>query len=288
MAAAVRAGGGSLVPADQATALVWSAPDDPAGLAELLRTHRSLDWVQLPWAGVEPYRGVLDDRRRWTCGKGVYAEPVAELALALLLAGLRGVAHYARADRWSAERGTSLFGGSVTIVGGGGIAGVLARLLAPFRARVTVVRRHPRAMEGVDEVLGPADLVSSLAGADGVVLALPLVPDTLGIIGPAELAVMEDHAWLVNVARGAHVDTGALVDALRAGTIGGAALDVTDPEPLPTGHPLWSLPNCLITPHVGNTSEMAVPLLSARIAENVRRYGAGEPLLGAVDPALGY
>ena len=99
---------------------------------------------------------------------------------------------------------------------------------------------------------------------------------------------MEEHAWLVNVARGPHVVTDDLVEALRDGAIGGAGLDVTDPEPLPDGHPLWSLPNCVITPHVGNTREMAVPLLSARIAENVRRWAAGEELIGPVDPTLGY
>jgi phosphoglycerate dehydrogenase-like enzyme len=85
-----------------------------------------------------------------------------------------------------------------------------------------------------------------------------------------------------------HVVTDDLVEALRSGAIGGAGLDVTDPEPLPTGHPLWSLPNCVITPHTANTAEMAVPLLAARIAENVRRYGTGEDLIGPVDPALGY
>ena len=99
---------------------------------------------------------------------------------------------------------------------------------------------------------------------------------------------MEEHAWLVNVARGRHIVTDDLVDALRAGTIGGAGLDVTDPEPLPDGHPLWSMPNCVITPHIGNTQAMAKPLLSARITENVRRWAAGEELLGPVDPALGY
>jgi D-3-phosphoglycerate dehydrogenase len=99
---------------------------------------------------------------------------------------------------------------------------------------------------------------------------------------------MDDDAWLVNVARGGHVQTDALVQALHDGAIGGAALDVTDPEPLPDDHPLWSAPSCLVTPHVGNTPDMAVPLLSERITENTRRFIAGEELLGLVDPALGY
>jgi phosphoglycerate dehydrogenase-like enzyme len=99
---------------------------------------------------------------------------------------------------------------------------------------------------------------------------------------------MESHAWLVNVARGRHVVTDDLVKALQAGEIGGAGLDVTEPEPLPEGHPLWSLPNCIITPHVGNTPEMAKPLLAERITANVRRWAQGEPLIGPVDRALGY
>ncbi len=99
---------------------------------------------------------------------------------------------------------------------------------------------------------------------------------------------MEPHAWLVNVARGKHVATDDLVTALREGWIAGAALDVTDPEPLPDGHPLWELPNCLVTPHTANTQEMARPLLGARIRENVRRFGEGEELLGLVDVERGY
>ena len=288
LADAVRAGGATIVAPADATALVWSEHADPAGLAAMVRENPSLDWVQLPWAGVEPYRDVLDGARRWTCAKGVYAEPVAELALTLLLAGLRGVSHYARADHWSGERGTSLFGASLVVVGGGGIAEVLLRLLAPFRAQVTVVRRSPRPMDGAAAVVGSDALHDVLPDAEGVVLALPLVSDTVGIIGAAELAAMKSTAWLVNVARGAHVDTDALVGALRAEAIGGAGLDVTDPEPLPTGHPLWTLENCIVTPHIGNTSAMARPLLSARVTENVRRYAAGEPLLGMVDPVLGY
>ena len=103
-----------------------------------------------------------------------------------------------------------------------------------------------------------------------------------------QLARMSSRGWLVNVARGAHVVTDDLVDALRDGVIGGAALDVTDPEPLPDDHPLWSFPNCIITPHVGNTPEMAQPLLTARIVDNLRRWSEGRPLIGLIDPALGY
>jgi phosphoglycerate dehydrogenase-like enzyme len=143
-------------------------------------------------------------------------------------------------------------------------------------------------MSGATRVVGVDGLHDALDAAVGVVLALALTPDTVGIIGRDELARMSERGWLVNVARGKHVVTDELVEALRDSVIGGAALDVTDPEPLPDDHPLWSIPNCIITPHVANTPEMAFPLLAARITENVRRWGSGEPLVGLVDPSLGY
>ena len=176
----------------------------------------------------------------------------------------------------------------MTILGGGGIAESLVRLLVPFECRVTVVRNRVQGMDGVDEVLESDRYVDALPGADVVVLALALTPDTEGIIARGELETMEEHAWLVNVARGEHVVTDDLVEALRDGVIGGAGLDVTDPEPLPEGHPLWSLPNCVITPHVGNTPEMSVPLLSERITLNVRRFADDEELVGLVDVDAGY
>lgn len=271
-----------------ATAVIWTDARDPSGLAEFLREHAHIEWVQLPFAGIENFLPVIDDRRTWTCGKGVYAEPVAEHALSLALAGLRNVHAYSRTTGWSGPVGRNLLGANVTVLGGGGITGSLLRLLAPFGCRVTVVRRNVEHLDGADEVVGTENLVDALTGADVVILALSLTAETRGIIGRAELEVMEDHAWLVNVARGGHIVTDDLVWALSNGVIGGAALDVTDPEPLPADHPLWSLPNCIITPHVGNTPEMAVPLLGQRITANVRRYVAGEPLLGPVDPRSGY
>jgi phosphoglycerate dehydrogenase-like enzyme len=176
----------------------------------------------------------------------------------------------------------------VTVVGGGGITEAFLRLLAPFDVETTVVRRHAGPVAGASHVVGPQGLHAALAGARLVVLALALTPETTGIIGAAELERMDAGAWLINVARGGHVVTDDLVAALRAGTIGGAALDVTDPEPLPAGHPLWDFDSCLITPHTSNTWQMAEPLFAARVGANVGRYQRNEPLLGVVDPALGY
>jgi phosphoglycerate dehydrogenase-like enzyme len=290
LGAAVEGGGGRLVDLAEATGLVWAEADDPDGLADALDRNPSIAWVQLPWAGVEPYVEVIaaHPERTWTCGKGVYAEPVAEHALALALAGLRHLAAYARATTWTKARGTNLLGARVVILGGGGITDSLLRLLGPFGAEVTVVRRRPQPLDGATAVVGEERLDEALAGAELVVLALALTPATVGILDRRRLELLAPHAWLVNVARGAHIVTDDLVAVLAEGRIGGAALDVTDPEPLPDDHPLWSEPRCLLTPHTANTPEMAVPLLSARVQENVRRRVAGEPLLGPVDPAAGY
>jgi phosphoglycerate dehydrogenase-like enzyme len=284
---AVRAGGGELVPLGEAEAMVWADPARADVFPELLAAAPAVRWIQLPYAGVEPFLPYLDAEHVWTCGKGVYARPVAEHALALALAGLRGLGTYVRADHWREPIGRNLLGAEVVIVGGGGICNELLRLLSPFECEVTVVRRRPGALRGA-RVVGPEESRSVVAAADVVVLALALTPETSGIVDATILAAMQPHAWLVNVARGAHVVTDALVDALRAGRIGGAALDVTDPEPLPPGHPLWALPNCIVTPHVANTPEMGLPLIAARVRDNVARFAAGRPLEGLVDVHLGY
>lgn len=291
MVEALRAGGAEIVPIERAEALLWGALAPPAQLAELLEAHGDrLRWVQLPWAGTEPYLGIMDEGRTWTSAKGVYADQCAEMALALALAGRRGVGGYARATSWRAlpERNRTLYGARVVILGGGGIAASLVELLTPFRARITVVRRRDEPFAGVDRVLTTERLDEALADADLVVLALALTEETTGIIDARRLARMGPDTWLVNVARGPHVVTDDLVEALRAGTLGGAALDVTDPEPLPDGHPLWTLPNCIITPHESNNADTAVVPLTARLVENVRRFAAGEELLGRVDPDAGY
>ncbi|MEY4633991.1 MAG: hypothetical protein RLZ18_1363 [Actinomycetota bacterium] len=285
---AVIAGGGEVVEPADATAVVWTAARNPQGLKDLLDEHSHIEWVQVPFAGIENFVPIIDDSRTWTCGKGVYAEPVAEHVVALALAGMRNVAQYARATSWTGPVGRNLLNANVTIVGGGGITESLIRLLTAFQCNITVVRRTVEHIEGADTVVGTENLVDALVGADLVVLALSLTPETTGLLGRPEFELMEPHAWIVNVARGAHIVTDDLVWALENNVIGGAALDVTHPEPLPADHPLWSLPNCIITPHVGNTPEMAVPLLSERITTNVSRYLADEELIGLVDVRNGY
>lgn len=288
LADAVRDGGGHVVVPDGAEAVIWADPRDVAGLLQVLDGADHIRWVQLPFAGIENFVDHLDHDHTWTCGKGVYAEPVAEMALALGVAGMRHVGGYARATEWTGPRGRNLLEGRVTIVGGGGITESLVRLLEPWRCHITVVRNQAQPMDGVDDVLEADRFADALPGADLVVLALALTPETEGLFSLDEFGLMEDHAWIVNVARGKHIITDDLVEALRSGMIGGAGLDVTDPEPLPAAHPLWSLPNCIITPHVGNTPEMARPLLAERVTENVRRFARGEELIGLVDVDAGY
>jgi phosphoglycerate dehydrogenase-like enzyme len=285
---AIEAGGGRIVALDEAEAIVWATPTGPDELAATVASANGIHWVQLPWAGIEPFVSVLDRDHLWTCGKGVYAEPVAEHILTLALAGMRGLGTYVRATEWGRPQGTNLLGANVVLLGGGGIATSLLRLLGPFGGHVTVLRRRPEPMEGADRVGTLEDLDEILPTADLVALALALTPETTGVLDARRFALMKPTAWVVNLGRGRHIVTADLVDALERGEIGGAALDVTDPEPLPDGHPLWTLPNAIITPHVGNTPDMALPLLSRRVTENVARFGRGEPLIGPVDVDAGY
>lgn len=297
---AVVDGGGSVVGIEDAEALVWADPSVPERLPELLARAESagsvaevdgpalVRWVGLPFAGIEPYVDYLDDKRIWTCAKGVYARPVAEHALMLGLAGLRGLADYARAETWRPPRGHNLLDATVAILGAGGITDELISLLQPFNCTIKVVRRRGEPVDGASMTVAFEDRLRALDGADLVVLALALTPETEGVMGADEFSAMADHGWLVNVARGAHVDVDALRRALESGAIGGACLDVTDPEPLPDGHWLWTHPGVIITPHIANTPEMGVPLLADHIRTNVARFARGHELDGLVDVNAGY
>jgi phosphoglycerate dehydrogenase-like enzyme len=176
----------------------------------------------------------------------------------------------------------------VAILGAGGIASGLLERLKPFGVETSVIRRHARPIDLADRVVTMEELPKVLAAADAVILALPLTPATRRLIGAKELATMRPDAWLINVGRGPLLDTAALVDALSDSSIGGAGLDVTDPEPLPEGHPLWTMPNVILTPHVGATGPMSAGPFSCLVGENLCRWRAGGPLLGLVDPDAGY
>lgn len=285
---AVEAGGGTMVDdIDAATAVVWSAWVDPAELADLLGERPRISWIQLMTSGADTVARYLDDRV-WTSAKGAYSQPIAEWALGATIAVLRGFPDYVTARRWERLPGRSLAGARVTILGGGGIAESLIGLLRPFDARVTVVRRQAdRPVDGA-RVVGPDRLAEVAADTDVLVVALALTPETTGIVDAELINRLPDRCVIVNVARGEHVDTDALVDALVQGRLGGAALDVADPEPLPSDHPLWSLDRVLVTPHVSCPFEVARPLLLNRITDNVARRRAGRDLIGVVDRRRGY
>ncbi len=286
-AAAAEAGATSDNP-KEATGLIWADPAAADRFDEVAATLPNLEWIQLPYAGIEPFVDHLDARFTWTCGKGVYAAPVAEHALALALAGLRNVHNYASATSWGGPVGTNLLDAPITIIGAGGIAESLIDLLAPFNSPITVVRRSDRPLPGAHRTMSPAQLHEAVVDAMVVFVAAASTPETSGLVDADVLGAMRSGAWLVNVARGGLIDTDALVTALDSRAIGGAALDVTDPEPLPSGHPLWAHPACIITPHVGNTPEMGLPLLVDRVRENVERWIAGRPLVGLVEVEAGY
>lgn len=284
---AIEEGGGRHEPDPaRARALQWLGKDS-AALRRLLADCPGIEWVQLGGAGVDTWAadGVLADGRIWTCAKGAYSEPVAEHALALTLALLRSFPTRVRATSWGEKVARTLYDSHVVIVGGsGGIGRELARLLVPFRAQVSIVRRTPRD-DGEHRF---EDMGSVLSRADVVVVACALTPQTRNLIDDTALRAMPRHAILVNIARGPVVDTDALVRALDSGTIAGAGLDVTEPEPLPSGHPLWGRSDCLITPHSADTPDMIRPLLAGRLRENVARMVRGDPLVGVVDADAGY
>lgn len=291
---AVLAGGGTVEPLSEATrGVVWLSEKNSDELEAVLDSHPGIEWVQLPWAGVDSFAGILArfaDRPYplWTSAKGAYSEPVAEHALALTLALLRRFPQKVRAGRWVEKSGTSIFGLNVTIIGAGGIAKEIIRLLALFDARVTVVRRSAEPMAGAERTVTSEGLAAVLPTADVVIIAAAATGETSRLLGEAEFRLMKESAVLVNIARGALVDTDALVDALRSGTIAGAGLDVTDPEPLPDGHPLFSEPSCIITSHSADTPEMTAPLLASRVRLNVEALLSGDGFAGVVDPVAGY
>jgi phosphoglycerate dehydrogenase-like enzyme len=286
--ATARRSGAEIVEPGAAEAMVWTDWRDPAGLAAVLHDHPGLRWIQLVTSGIDWLAPALFGGRIWTSAKGAYAFPIAEYALGNLVAGMRSTPGYARARRWEALPARSLRHARVTMVGGGGIAAALAELLAPWSCDVTVVRRSATPTPWARRAVGLDQLRDVCEDTDVLVLALALTPQTDGIVDAGVLAALPAHAWLVNVARGAHVRTGDLTDALASGRLAGAVLDVTDPEPLPSDHPLWDVPTCLVTPHSACPAGIARPYLLRRVAQNVERFNAGRPLLGVVDPAAGY
>jgi phosphoglycerate dehydrogenase-like enzyme len=246
---------------------------------ELIAQLPKLRVVQSLTAGFEHITPFLREGLTLCNAKGVHDASTAELAVALILASLRGLDDFARAHEsgeWLFSRRESLADKTVLIVGYGGVGAAIERRLAGFECRVTRVAR--RAREGV---AGFGELPLLLPGADVVVLAVPLTPETRRLAGTDFLAAMKDGALLVNVARGGVADTGALLAEVTAGRLR-VALDVTDPEPLPPDHPLWRAPGVLISPHVGGNSSAFEPRAKRLIVDQLSRYVAGQPLANVI------
>lgn len=235
--------------------------------------------VQLLTAGYDDVRARLPDGVTLANAAGVHDASTAELAVGLTVAGLRGLGDFARAQtegRWLHGTRTSLADRRVLLVGAGGIGEAIARRLDPFEVELTRVASRARDDErghvhGIDELPG------LLPQAEVVLLAVPLNDATRHLVDAAFLAALPDGALVVNVARGPVADTDALLAELEAGRLR-AALDVTDPEPLPSGHPLWTAPNVLVSPHVGGDTTAFEPRARALLRAQLERFAAGQGL----------
>lgn len=260
-----------------------------------------LRWIHATSAGVGSllFPELVESPVRLTNGRGLHATAMAEHALAVLLAFARKL-HLARdaqgERRWTQEAlwtGTPPFGqldgATLGLVGLGAVGAAVAVRARALGMRVIAVRRRPAEPPApADAQWGPERLDEMLAAADAVVLCPPLTPATRGLLDAARLARLRPHAVLVNLGRGALVDEPALVEALRAGRLAGAALDVTREEPLPAGSPLWSLPQVILTPHVSGLGPRYWERAMDQFADHLRAFLDGRPLPNLVDKRAGY
>ncbi|MFD0362963.1 D-isomer specific 2-hydroxyacid dehydrogenase family protein [Nocardia sp. GCM10030253] len=294
---AVVEGGAILTELAQARGLIWVG--GPREFPDELPD--SIEWVQLPAAGIEDWftAGIFARHPdiRFTSAAGAFAASVAEHTLMLLLAGVRYLPEHLRAASWRQQDffphvGT-LRGKTVTIIGAGGIGRALIPMLVPLGAHIIAVNRSGRPVTGPGipdtiETIPAEQLGKVWSRTDHVVIAAPATPATEHLIGAEELARLKPSPWVINVARGSLIDTDALVAALASGAIAGAGLDVTDPEPLPDGHPLWVLPNAIVTPHDSNPPQLRFAAFADHVAANVARFVEGRDLLAPIDTERGY
>ena len=274
---------------------------------ELIENAPHLVWVHSFSAGVDWLLGdgAIGQRDSIvvTNSRAAHGPAIADHAMAMLLTLSRNLRPYAAAQaehKWIEDpppaaaadgRPFALQGKTMLVVGLGGIGTEVARRAHAFGMHITAIRRTDTpSPEFVERTGKPADLLAPpmLPAADVVVICAPLTPETSGMFNRDAFAAMKKGSYLINIARGKIIDTGALVDALHSGTLAGACLDVTDPEPLPADHPLWNLPGVIITPHVSGDADLTRDRARALFDENVRRFAACEPLLNTVDVKAGY
>lgn len=276
----VWAGEGSLPEGVEATEFFVPQYMGPASSLAVMDRMPHLQVVQTLTAGVDNVWEHLPADVTLCNARGVHDASTAELVVGLVIASLRRIDDFARAQAqgvWMAGRYEALADKRVVIVGYGSVGEALERRLIPFEVEIVKVARTARA-----GVHGFADLPTLLPGADVVVLLCPLTSDTAGMVDAAFLARLKDGALLVNAARGPVVVTDDLVAALATGRIT-AALDVTDPEPLPADHPLWRVPGVLISPHVGGNTSAFLPRARRLVEAQVGRFAAGDPLLNVME-----
>jgi len=265
---------------------------------EQVATAERLRWVQTFGAGVE-WLLTPNLRQREdlvvTNASGIHAQPIAEHVFGLVLMfarQLHGAVRQQAARRWDSQTlhpsVTTLGGATLGIVGLGAIGRRIATIASAFGMRVIALRRTTASAPGIERSFGPGEIVPFLKEAEFIVNTLPLTAQTRGFFGPREFAAMRSDAMFINIGRGSTVQTDALVHALQSGGIAGAALDVTDPEPLPSEHPLWAMDNVILTPHYAGAHPGYVQRASAIFLENLARFVAGGPLTNVVDKHAGY
>lgn len=272
----------------------WWSPNHV--LERVLAAAPRLRWIHTPSAGVDQMRipELLERDLLLTSSAGAHSIPIAEFVLMLMLAHVkhaRTLAALHPSTAWPQARALQLgelYGKQLLIVGLGSIGQAIAARAAAFGMRVAGSRRHPAPLDGVDQVVGEHGWRELLPGADFVVVATPLTPATSGMIDAAAFERMRPSAYLINIARGPIVDTDALIAALTAGRIAGAALDALPQEPLPPEHPLWTTPNVWVTPHISFSSPHLRDRSIAIFLDNLPRFRAGRPLVNLVDWTAGY
>lgn len=288
-AASTREGLESILP-DAQIALIWNYKSGL--LKESWRLAHNVSWVHVAAAGVDGplFPGLVESEAVLTNAAGVFDHPMAEWALMVILAFVKELfdnVEHQRRRHWAYREVGVLEGQRALVVGAGGIGRDIARVLGMMGIEVRGVARSRRDEDPDFGTVHPVeDLHELLPWADFVIAALPLTSRTRGLLGAGQFALMKSTARFLNVGRGATVDEEALIEALRAGEIAGAALDVFAAEPLPTHSPLWDLPNVYVSPHMSGSG--FEERLAAQFLDNLRRWKEGRPLLNVVDKRLGF
>jgi phosphoglycerate dehydrogenase-like enzyme len=276
--------------------VIVNGTSNPPLLSAAIPPATRAKWIHSLWTGVDNVLcpEILASPLPLTNGRGVFRRPLAEWTIGAMLYfayNMRRMIRQQQAGVWEAFTTEEIQGKTLGIVGYGGIGSTAAELARPFGMKIVALRRRPGLFPKdaiVDQSFTPAQVNELMAASDYVLLAAPLTDETRGMIGAAQIAAMKPTGVLINVGRGAVVDEPALVRALEAGIIRGAALDVFAVEPLPAAHPFYRMENVLLSPHTADHVRDFIHLAVESFLENLRRFRADEPLLNLVDKRAGY